>query len=105
MFSSIRDENKDDLDKVAALVLSHLRAQSKSKLVFALLDEVKNGGVNLANPDIKLHKVLQGLASLDAKFVDHFLLFTKTSDCMPQIVCCRVSEGPRSTHRWPNAVI
>lgn len=64
----LRDVNKDDLDKVAALVSSHLLAQSKSKLVFALLDEVRSSGVNLAIPDTKLH-VHQGLASLDAMLV------------------------------------
>lgn len=64
---SLREQFKNDLDKVAALVLSHTRAQSKSKLVFALLDEVKHSGSNLSNPDSKLHKVLQGLAALEAK--------------------------------------
>ena len=64
---SLREQFKDDLDKVAALVLSHLKAQGKSKLVFALLDEVRHSGSNISNPESKLHKVLQGLASLEAK--------------------------------------
>lgn len=63
----LREEHKENLDKVAAAVLSHMKAQSKSKLVFAILDEVKNNAANLANPDSKLHKVLQGLAVLEAK--------------------------------------
>ncbi|KAH8116533.1 acetyl CoA carboxylase [Phellopilus nigrolimitatus] len=63
----LREQYKDDLDKVAALVLSHMKAQSKSRLVFAILDEVKHSGSNLSNPDSKLHKVLQGLAALEAK--------------------------------------
>ena len=63
----LREQYKDDLEKVAALVLSHMKAQSKSKLVFALLDEVRNSGTNLSNPDSHLHKVLRGLASLEAK--------------------------------------
>ncbi|KAI5120256.1 hypothetical protein M0805_004592 [Coniferiporia weirii] len=63
----LREQHKDDLGKVAALVLSHMKAQSKSKLVFALLDEVKNSGSNLSNPESKLHAVLQGLAALEAK--------------------------------------
>ncbi|EJD07272.1 acetyl CoA carboxylase [Fomitiporia mediterranea MF3/22] len=63
---SLRDQFKDDLDKVAALVLSHLKAQSKAKLVLAILDEVKSGP-NISNPESRLHKVLQGLAALEAK--------------------------------------
>ena len=63
----LREQFKDDLDKVAALVLSHLKAQSKAKLVFAILDEVKNSGPNISNPESRLHKVLQGLAALEAK--------------------------------------
>ena len=63
----MREQHKDYLDKVAALVLSHLKAQSKSKLVFAVMDEVKNSGPSLSNPESRLHKVLQGLAALEAK--------------------------------------
>ena len=63
----LREQNKDNLERVAALVLSHLKAQSKSKLVFAILDEVKNSGSNLSNPESRLHIVLQGLAALEAK--------------------------------------
>lgn len=63
----LREQYKDDLDKVAALVLSHLKAQNKAKLVFAILDEVKDNTSNLSNPESKLHKVLQGLAALEAK--------------------------------------
>lgn len=63
----LREQHKEDLDKVAALVLSHLKAQSKSKLVFAILDEFKNSGSNLSNPESRLHIVLQGLAALEAK--------------------------------------
>lgn len=64
---TLREQHKDNLDAVAALVLSHVKAQSKSKLVFALLDEVKNAGSNLSNEESKLHMVLQGLAALEAK--------------------------------------
>ena len=70
----LREENKDNLDKVAAAVLSHMKAASKAKLVFAILEEVKSNAANLANPDSRLHKVLQGLAALEAKWV-FFLLF------------------------------
>ena len=63
----LREEHKDNLDVVAALVLSHLKVQSKSKLMFALLDEVKTSGASLSNTDSELVKVLRGLASLEAK--------------------------------------
>ncbi|OCB90590.1 acetyl CoA carboxylase [Sanghuangporus baumii] len=63
----LREQFKDDLDKIAALVLSHLKAQSKAKLVYAILDEVKNSGPNISNPESRVHKVLQGLAALEAK--------------------------------------
>ena len=65
----LREEHKDNLDKVTAAVLSHMKAQSKAKLVFAILEEVKSNAANLANPESRLHKVLQGLASLEAKWV------------------------------------
>lgn len=38
---TLREQYKNILDKVAAPMLSHLRAQNKSKFVFAMLDEVK----------------------------------------------------------------
>lgn len=65
----LRDQYKDDLDKVAALVLSHLKAQSKSKLVFAILDEVQGYSPDIADAESKLHKALRGLAALESKSV------------------------------------
>ncbi|KAL0953702.1 hypothetical protein HGRIS_004895 [Hohenbuehelia grisea] len=64
---ALREQHKDDLDKVVALVLSHIKAQSKSKLVLALLDYVKSSGLNVSNPESQVYKVLQNLASLEAK--------------------------------------
>lgn len=69
---SLRDQYKDDLDKVIALVLSHIKAQSKAKLVLALLDYVKTSGLNVSNPESRLYKVLQNLAALEAKYVKIF---------------------------------
>jgi acetyl-CoA carboxylase / biotin carboxylase 1 len=39
---ALQEQNKDDLEKVASLVLSHIKAQSKAKLVLALLDYMWN---------------------------------------------------------------
>ena len=48
---------------------SRRKAQSKAKLIFAILDEMKNSGPNISNPESKLHKMLQGLAALESKYV------------------------------------
>lgn len=65
----LREQNKDDLDKVAALVLSHIKAQSKAKLIMQILEYVRNSGLPVSNPDSRLYKVLQGLALLESKLV------------------------------------
>ena len=61
----LREQYKDDLDKVAGLVLSHIMVPRKGKLVMAILDHVKNSGLTVSNPDSKLYQALQGLASLE----------------------------------------
>jgi len=62
---ALREQNKDNLDKVVSLVLSHTRAQSKSKLVMALLDHVKASGLTVLNPDSFMYQALQSLAALE----------------------------------------
>ncbi|KAH9951182.1 acetyl CoA carboxylase [Amylocystis lapponica] len=64
---TLREQYKDDLDKVISLVLSHIMAHRKGKLVMIILDHVKNSGSTVSNPDSKLYQVLQGLASLEAR--------------------------------------
>ncbi|KAJ7672696.1 acetyl-CoA carboxylase [Mycena rosella] len=64
---ALRDQHKDDLDKVVALVLSHIKAQSKAKLVLAILDYVKTSGLNVSNAESRLYKVMQNLAALESK--------------------------------------
>jgi acetyl-CoA carboxylase/biotin carboxylase 1 len=66
---SLREQHKDDLDKVISLVLSHIKAQSKSKLVLALLDYIKSNGLPVSNSESRLFKVLHDLAALEAKYV------------------------------------
>ena len=62
---ALREQNKDNLDKVVSLVLSHARTQSKGKLVMALLDHVKTSGLTVSNPESFMYQVLQSLAALE----------------------------------------
>ncbi|KAF7370658.1 hypothetical protein MSAN_00698800 [Mycena sanguinolenta] len=64
---ALRDQHKDDLDKVVGLVLSHIKAQSKAKLVLAILDYVKTSGLNVSHTESRLYKVMQNLAALESK--------------------------------------
>jgi acetyl-CoA carboxylase / biotin carboxylase 1 len=61
----LREENKDDLEKVAQIVLSHIKAPSKNKLVLLLLDTVKDYGAAALRPEINLAGVLKDLAALE----------------------------------------
>lgn len=62
-----REQNKDSLDKVVSLVLSHIMAHRKGRLVMAILEHVKNSGLTVTDPNSRLYQVLQGLAALEAK--------------------------------------
>ncbi|TCD69094.1 acetyl-coenzyme-A carboxylase [Steccherinum ochraceum] len=64
---SLREQNKDSLDKVVSLVLSHIMAHRKGRLVMTILDHVKDSGMTVSDPDSKLYQVLQGLAALEAR--------------------------------------
>ncbi|KAH9933498.1 acetyl CoA carboxylase [Fomitopsis serialis] len=64
---TLREQHKDDLDKIVSLVLSHIMAQRKGRLVTLILDHVKNSGMTVSDPASKLYQVLQGLASLEAR--------------------------------------
>jgi acetyl-CoA carboxylase/biotin carboxylase 1 len=66
---ALREQNKDDLDKAISLVLSHIKVQSKVKLILTILDYIKTSGINVSNPNSRLYKVLQDLATLEAKYV------------------------------------
>lgn len=72
---ALREQYKDDLDIAVGLVLSHIKVQSKAKLVLALLEYVKTSGLNVAQPESPLFKVLNNLASLEAKYVTNNVLF------------------------------
>ena len=61
----LREAHKGDLDKVAALVLSHTKAQSKGKLILALFDHIKSQGSSYV--DAQMQTVLGKLASLEGR--------------------------------------
>ena len=73
---TLREQNKDDLDKVVALVLSHTKAQNKSKLVLSMLDYVKTSGLPVSNPESRLSQVLSDLAALESKSVSTSFSYT-----------------------------
>ena len=64
---SLREQYKDDLDKVVSLVLSHIKAQSKAKLVLAILDHVKKTGLPVSNSESPLFEVIRNLAALEGR--------------------------------------
>ncbi|KAJ3885863.1 acetyl-CoA carboxylase [Lentinula edodes] len=64
---TLREQNKDDLDKVISLVLSHIKVSSKAKLVLTILNHIKTKGISVSNAESPLYKVSQDLASLEAK--------------------------------------
>ncbi|KEI40541.1 uncharacterized protein L969DRAFT_22502 [Mixia osmundae IAM 14324] len=63
---ALRDANRDDLQKVVDLQLSHQKASSKSQFVLALLDLIQNTASTVA---VESHfgGVLRELADLDSK--------------------------------------
>ncbi|VDC06097.1 unnamed protein product [Peniophora sp. CBMAI 1063] len=63
---ALREQHKDALDNVASLVLSHIKAPSKAKLVLTILDYVKSSNMPVAT-DQHLHDTLQALASLEGR--------------------------------------
>jgi acetyl-CoA carboxylase/biotin carboxylase 1 len=75
---ALREQYKDDLDKAINLVLSHIKVQSKVKLVLTILDYIKTSGINVSNTNSRLYKVLQALAALEAKYalLISYLLFS-----------------------------
>ncbi|KAH9072271.1 acetyl CoA carboxylase [Lactarius deliciosus] len=64
---SLREQHKDDLDKVVSLVLSHIKAQSKAKLILVILDHVKTTGLPVSNSESPLFNVIRNLAALEGR--------------------------------------
>ncbi|KAI0032669.1 acetyl CoA carboxylase [Vararia minispora EC-137] len=63
---ALREQHKDNLDEVVALVLSHIKAPSKAKLILTILDYVKSSGMPVSGAG-PLYDVLQALASLEGR--------------------------------------
>ena len=61
------EQYKDDPDKVVSLVLSHIKAQSKAKLVLAILDHIKKTGLPVSNSESPLFKVTCNLTALEGQ--------------------------------------
>lgn len=66
----LREENKDDLGRVASFVLSHTRAQGKNKLMLALLDIIKTAGSSLQAIEPRLMDLVRDLTSLDSRYIN-----------------------------------
>ena len=68
-----REQNKDDLDKVVTLALSHTKAQNESKLILSMVNYVKTSRLPVSNPESWLSQVLSDLVALGSKLVSTFL--------------------------------
>lgn len=64
---TLRDEKRDSLNDVLALVLSHSRLAGRSKLILSLLEHVKSSGLVHQNERAQLQQILKSLADLPAK--------------------------------------
>lgn len=62
----LRDQNRDSLDEVVRLVLSHSKASSKNQLILAVLDLVSRTASQAA-VETTFHDSLSKLAELDSK--------------------------------------
>ncbi|KAK3898322.1 acetyl-CoA carboxylase [Staphylotrichum tortipilum] len=63
----LRDQNKEDIQKVVQTVLSHSRVAAKNSLVLAILDEYRPNKPNVGNVAKALRPVLRKLAELESR--------------------------------------
>jgi acetyl-CoA carboxylase/biotin carboxylase 1 len=63
----LRDENKDDIQKVVQTVLSHSRVSAKNSLILALLEEYRPNKPNVGNVGKYLRPMLRKLAELESR--------------------------------------
>jgi acetyl-CoA carboxylase/biotin carboxylase 1 len=63
----LRDQNKEDINKVVQTVLSHSRVAAKNSLVLALLEEYRPNKPNVGNVAKCLRPVLRKLAELESR--------------------------------------
>ena len=69
-----REGNKDDLGRVASLVLSHTRVQGENTLMLALLDIIKSAGSSMQTIEPRLMDLVRGLTSLDSRYNKHLFV-------------------------------
>jgi len=63
----LRDENKDDIQKVVQTVLSHSRVSAKNSLVLAIMEEYRPNKPNVGNVAKYIRPVLRKLAELESR--------------------------------------
>jgi acetyl-CoA carboxylase / biotin carboxylase 1 len=63
----LRDQNRDNIQKVVQTVLSHSRVSSKNSLALAILDEYRPNKPNVGNVAKYLRPVLRKLAELESR--------------------------------------
>ncbi|KAL2017532.1 hypothetical protein VTK56DRAFT_2024 [Thermocarpiscus australiensis] len=63
----LRDQNKEDIQKVVQTVLSHSRVAAKNSLVLAILEEYRPNKPNVGNVGKYLRPVLRKLAELESR--------------------------------------
>lgn len=63
----LRDEYKDDIQKVVQTVLSHSRVAAKNSLVLAILEEYRPNKPNVGNVGRYLRPVLRRMAELESR--------------------------------------
>lgn len=118
----LREQHKAELDKVAALVLSHSKAQSKNKLILALLEDIQRQvpGPSVGGVDESLNEVLRNIAALESRSATQVALkarevlirtqqpsYEERSSQMEQILTQSVRTGyygeQGGGHRQPSA--
>ncbi|CAE6428799.1 unnamed protein product [Rhizoctonia solani] len=118
----LREQHKTELDKVAALVLSHSKAQSKNKLILALLDDIQRQvpGPSVGGIEESLNEVLRNIAALESRSATQVALkarevlirtqqpsYEERSSQMEQILTQSVRTGyygeQGAGHRQPSA--
>ncbi|KAI8443300.1 acetyl-CoA carboxylase [Phakopsora pachyrhizi] len=72
----LREQNRDSLDEVVRLVLSHSKATSKNQLILAILDTVSTSASQLA-VETSFYESLVKLAQLDSKAASKVALKAK----------------------------
>lgn len=82
---ALREQHRNNLENAAAVILSHIKVQSKNRLMHAILDIVKSGGTNFSNSDNPLNRSLKELADIENKLSTKVALKAKEVLILTQI--------------------